>query len=174
MTGVQTCALPIFVIGGGNVAIDTSRVARRLGAESVDQYCLEKREEMPAHSWEVEEEEAEEVKVINSWGVKSILGGDQVNGIELKYCTAVFDSVHRFSPQYDEGTILKPDCDIVIVAAGMGPDTDAFENQLQLNRNRTIQINSDTQQSNVPYIFAAGDVVSGARFRSEEHTSELQ
>ncbi len=156
----------VVVIGGGNVAIDASRTALRLGAKSVRQVSLESRLEMPAHTWEVEEAITEGVTVLNSWGVKQVLGtGEgQVKGVELKRCTAVFDSNHRFSPQYDEAVTQTLNCDAVIVAIGMGPDTAAFANLLTLNRNRTITVDPATQQSSVPYIFAAGDVVSGASF----------
>jgi len=154
----------VVVIGGGNVAIDVSRTARRLGTRSVRLVSLESRAEMPAHSWEVEEALTEGVTVLNSWGVKQILGQGRVQGMELKRCTAVFDSARRFSPQYDETTTQRLDCDAVIVAAGMTPDTAAFADQIQLNKNRTIQVDPVTMQTSVPYIFAAGDVVSGASF----------
>ncbi|MFC2015110.1 FAD-dependent oxidoreductase [Chloroflexota bacterium] len=45
----------VVVVGGGNVAMDVARTARRLGATEVHAVCLESREEMPSHSWEVEE-----------------------------------------------------------------------------------------------------------------------
>ncbi|MHB8945794.1 MAG: FAD-dependent oxidoreductase [Bacillota bacterium] len=154
----------VIVVGGGNVAIDASRVARRLGAKSVRQVSLESRAEMPAHNWEVEEAEAEGVTVVNSWGIKQVLGEGRARGVELKRCTSVFDSDHRFSPKYDEANTQKMDCDAVIVAAGMGPDTAAFAELLPLNRNRTIQVDQATLQTSVPYIFAAGDVISGASF----------
>ncbi|HEY3315269.1 MAG TPA: FAD-dependent oxidoreductase [Bacillota bacterium] len=154
----------VVVIGGGNVAIDVSRSARRLGAKSVRQVSLESRTEMPAHTWEVEEAMAEGVTALNSWGVKQLLGEDQVRGVELKRCTAVFDADRRFSPQYDETVTDRLDCDAVIVAIGMGPDTAAFAGQVRVNKNRTIQVDPVTMQTNVPYIFAAGDVVSGASF----------
>ncbi|MHB9058675.1 MAG: FAD-dependent oxidoreductase [Bacillota bacterium] len=154
----------VIVVGGGNVAIDASRVARRLGAKSVRQVSLESRAEMPAHTWEVEEAEAEGVTVVNSWGIKQVLGEGRARGVELKRCTSVFDSDHRFSPKYDEANTQKMDCDAVIVAAGMGPDTAAFAELLPLNRNRTIQVDQATLQTSVPYIFAAGDVISGASF----------
>ena len=43
------------MIGGGNVAIDVALTARRTGAEKVTLVCLEKREEMPAWDYEIEE-----------------------------------------------------------------------------------------------------------------------
>ena len=62
------------MIGGGNVAMDVARSARRLGAAEVHAFCLESRPEMPAHPWEIEEAEEEGIQIHNSWGPKEILG----------------------------------------------------------------------------------------------------
>ena len=51
------------MVGGGNVAIDAARTARRLGAAAVHMVCLESRDEMPAHDWEVDEALAEGVEL---------------------------------------------------------------------------------------------------------------
>ena len=53
----------VAVVGGGNVAIDVARSAIRLGADKVMLFCLEKKEEMPAHVWEVEDAEKEGVEI---------------------------------------------------------------------------------------------------------------
>ena len=64
----------VVVIGGGNVAMDAARTARRLGVEEVHTVCLESRPEMPAHTWEIEEAEEEGIQVHNSWGPQEIIG----------------------------------------------------------------------------------------------------
>ena len=93
----------VLVVGGGNVAIDIARAAKRLGPSKVYMACLEKREEMPAWKWEIEEAEQEGIEIFNSWGPKAILEKNGiVTGIEFKRCTSVFDDQHRFSPRYDE------------------------------------------------------------------------
>jgi len=56
----------VLVIGGGNVAMDVARTARRQGGD-VSLICLETREEMPASIWEVEEAEHEGVAIVNRW-----------------------------------------------------------------------------------------------------------
>ena len=56
----------VVVIGGGNVAIDVALTAKRVGAEEVTLACLEKREEMPAWDYEVEEALEEGITIINS------------------------------------------------------------------------------------------------------------
>ena len=151
----------VVVVGGGNVAIDAARSARRLGA-TVEQVCLEQRREMPAFDWEIDEAIAEGVVLHDGWGVASVLGEGGVAGIALKRCTQVFDEAGRFSPAYDETVRRELSCDAVIVAIGMGPDTEAFGGTVRLQRNRTVATDQQTLQSSVPYIFACGDVVMGA------------
>jgi heterodisulfide reductase subunit A-like polyferredoxin len=149
------------VVGGGNVAVDAARSALRLGAESVDMVCLESRDEMPAYDWEVDDALAEGVVLHTSWGIVELTGDERVRGVTLKRCTAVFDAEGRFSPQYDEGVREELPTDAVIVAIGMTADTAAFAERLRLNGNRTIQADPRTLQTAVPWVFAAGDVVSG-------------
>jgi heterodisulfide reductase subunit A len=149
----------VLVVGGGNVAIDAARSARRLDAGSVTMVSLESCDEMPAHTWEVDEARSEGIVVDNSWGIHSILGDDHVTGVELKVCTCVFDPEGRFCPEYDEDQKKQLECDVIIVAAGMGADTAAFA--LPVNGNGTLQADPVTCQTEVAHVFAAGDVVTG-------------
>ena len=152
----------VAVVGGGNVAMDAARSTRRLGAASVQQVCLEQREEMPAFSWEIDEALEEGVVLHNGWGVMAVMGLDAVQGIDLKRCTEVFDQAGRFSPSYDETVRKAIDCDVIIVAIGMGPDTATFSQTLPSRNGRTIEVDRETLQSEVPYVFACGDAVTGA------------
>ncbi len=61
----------VLIVGGGNVAIDIARAAKRLGPSKAYMACLEKREEMPAWKWEIEEAEQEGIEILNSWGPTS-------------------------------------------------------------------------------------------------------
>ncbi|MCX6840906.1 MAG: FAD-dependent oxidoreductase, partial [candidate division WOR-3 bacterium] len=82
----------VVVIGGGNVAVDVALCARRLGAEDVTMVCLECREEMPAHEWEIADAVAEGVKLNPSWGPQAIAGENgKVTGLRTIECTRVFD-----------------------------------------------------------------------------------
>ncbi len=152
----------VVVVGGGNVAIDAARSARRLGATAVDEVCLEARAEMPAFDWEVDEALEEGVTLHDGWGIAAVLGTHGVEGIDLKRCTAVFDEARRFSPTYDETVRQTLACDVVIVAIGMGPDTAAFSPTLDRRGNGALVVDPQTLQSRVPHIFACGDVVDGA------------
>ena len=123
---VDVAGKRVLVVGGGNVAIDAARTARRLGAASVDQVSLECCEEMPAHDFEVEEARAEGITLHDGWGIDHFTGEGRVQGADLKVCTCVFDPEGRFHPEYDESQHKSLVCDVVIVAAGMGADTEAF------------------------------------------------
>jgi heterodisulfide reductase subunit A-like polyferredoxin len=149
----------VVVIGGGNVAMDVARTAIRNGARSVMALSLESLEDMPAHPQEVEEARAEGVVFKNSCGVSAFKGKGAIESVELLTCVAVFDSKGRFSPRYAEGVSGSLPCDLAVVAAGMRPDSGEFG--LPINSNGTIQVNSGTLQTSIPYVFAAGDVVVG-------------
>ncbi len=149
----------VLVVGGGNVAIDAARSARRLGAAAVHQASLECCEDMPAHDFEVEEAKAEGITLHDGWGVNHFTGNGRVESAVLKVCSCVFDPEGKFAPEYDESKQQTVECDVVIVAAGMGADTEKFG--LETNGNRTLKADPDTLQTSVPHIFAAGDVVTG-------------
>lgn len=149
----------VLVVGGGNVAIDAARSARRLGAASVDQVSLECCEEMPAHDFEVEEARAEGITLHDGWGIDHFEGDGAVRRAEIKVCTCVFDPDGRFHPEYDETRRDIIACDVVIVAAGMRADTETFG--LETNGDHTLVADPGTLQTAVPHIFAAGDVVTG-------------
>lgn len=149
----------VLVVGGGNVAIDAARTARRLGAAEVHQASLECCDDMPAHDFEVEEAKAEGIILHDGMGVHELLGGRAVETATLKVCTCVFDPAGKFAPEYDETKKETVDCDVVIVAAGMGADTASFG--LETNADRTVKADRGTLQTATPHIFAAGDVVTG-------------
>ena len=149
----------VVVIGGGNVAIDVGRTALRQGAASVQLVSLESLQEMPAHPQEIAEAKAEGVTFRNSCGVRDFAGDDTVQSVELMRCVAVFDDKGRFSPKYAEGGAGSIACDVVVVAAGMRPDSGEFG--LPVNASGTIQVDEGTLQTSLPHVFAAGDVVLG-------------
>ena len=156
---VDLAGKQVLVVGGGNVAIDAARTARRLGAAAVHQASLECCEDMPAHDFEVEEAKAEGITLHDGWGVNHFTGSGRVQSAELKVCSCVFNPEGKFAPEYDESKKQTVTCDVVIVAAGMGADTEAFG--LETNGNRTLKADPGTLQTSVPHVFAAGDVVTG-------------
>jgi len=158
----------VVVIGGGNVAIDVALSALRLpGVEEVQMACLESRSEMPAWEHEVQDALAEGVILNNSWGPKKIIGENgKAMGVEFKRCVSVFDETGRFSPSYDESQIMRIDADTVLVTIGQGTDIDFIKSdpvlsKLELTPRGTIVVNPETMQTNIPNIFASGEITTG-------------
>jgi heterodisulfide reductase subunit A-like polyferredoxin len=150
----------VVVIGGGNVAVDVALCARRLGAEDVTMVCLECREEMPAHEWEIQDALAEGVKLNPSWGPQAIAGENgKVTGLRTIECTRVFDDAHKFSPQFGCTEGFVP-ADTVILAIGQAVDADGFEG-FERGPGGTFKVNKLTLETAMSGVFAGGDMVSG-------------
>jgi heterodisulfide reductase subunit A-like polyferredoxin len=156
----------VVVIGGGNVAVDVALSALRIGAKEVEMFCLEKREEMPAYEWEIEDALEEGVKIHCSWGPERFEGKEgKVNGVCFKRCTSVFDADGRFSPSYDEKETTSSSADTVIVAIGQAADLSFLGKEYSLETVRDIALKSDevTLETNLPGVFAGGDGVTGPK-----------
>jgi len=153
----------VLVLGGGNVAMDVALAALRKGAKNVQVVCLEKREEMPAFKWEVEQVLEEGIPILNSYGVKKILGdGKEVTGAELIRCVSVFDQNGRFNPSFDEADKKVLESDMVILAVGQAPDSVTLSSLgFQMSETGTIKVNASTMETNVSSVFACGDIVHG-------------
>ena len=152
----------VVVIGGGNVAIDSARSALRLGARSVELYCLEARAEMPAHPWEIQEAEEEGVVVHPSWGVGQLRGeAGAVGRVELIRCTSVFDHEHRFRPSFEPSVRETAEASVVITAIGLAPNTAAFRSELELRPNGTLRADPETLATSRAGVYAGGDAVTG-------------
>jgi heterodisulfide reductase subunit A2 len=156
----------VVVVGGGNVATDVARSARRLGVPEVHAFCLEARHEMPAHPWEIVESEEEGVQIHNSWGPKEIFAKDgQVSGIEFMKCTSVFDKDRKFNPTYDPNVTTQIDCDTVIIAIGQATDLSAISRESRVKATRGGWLIADplTLATDEEAVFAGGDAVSGPK-----------
>jgi formate dehydrogenase beta subunit len=152
----------VVVVGGGNVAIDVSLTARRLGAKKVHLFCLEKKEEMPAHGWEIALAEQEGVLINNSWAPKKVLGETSVSGLSFMKCTSVFDREGQFNPTYDEKTTRKIESRTVILAVGLTADLGYLEalKRIAVQSGR-IEANPKDLSTGEKGVFAGGDVVTG-------------
>lgn len=153
----------VLVIGGGNVAIDVARTARRLGSRDVRLMCLEKREEMPAAPEEIHDALSEGVKIHYSLGPKRIVAKtDRLVGVETIRCTAVFNAAGKFAPQFKSGSEKILASDKVFVAIGQESLTAHLADEgIELNRNKTIKADAATLMTSVAGIFAGGESVLG-------------
>ncbi|MDA3731473.1 FAD-dependent oxidoreductase [Niameybacter massiliensis] len=157
----------VVVIGGGNVAIDVARTAQRMGAGTVEMYCLEKREEMPALDEEIDEALAEDIVIYNAWGPKRILVEEgRVVGIELKRCLSTLDATGRFNPKYDEKEIKVVKANHILVSVGQSMAWGELlkGSKMVLNPNKTLKSDPLTFQTSEGDVFAGGDAVTGPRF----------
>ncbi|MGB2815487.1 MAG: FAD-dependent oxidoreductase [Dehalococcoidales bacterium] len=156
----------VVVIGGGNVAMDVARTARRLGTGEVTAICLESAEEMPAHAWEIEEAVEEGVKIMNSWGPTEIIEKNgNAGGVNFKKCTAVFDGEGKFSPAFDENVTTSVGGDTVIIAIGQATDLSVLPEDTGIKTTRGGWLIADplTLATDEAGIFAGGDGVTGPK-----------
>ncbi len=156
----------VVVIGGGNVAIDVARTAVRQGGETINMYCLESADEMPALPEEIEEAQAENIAINNGWGPKRILCEDgKVKGIEFKKCVSVFRD-GKFAPEYDESQILTVEADHILLSVGQSIEWGKLleGSRVELGRGNTAQADALTYQTAQPDIFVGGDAFSGPKF----------
>ncbi|MGD0949217.1 MAG: FAD-dependent oxidoreductase [Candidatus Binatia bacterium] len=162
-TGARPTIGPnVLVIGGGDVAMDAARCARRLpGVKSVHLACLERREEMPAHSWEATEALEEGVIFHTSIGPTKILTeNEKVTGVAFRACTRVFDEAGKFAPRFDDAQVSALAADTVIVTIGQGVDAAALA-PVATGPGGRILADRETLATNVSGIFAGGDGVLG-------------
>jgi NADPH-dependent glutamate synthase beta subunit-like oxidoreductase/Pyruvate/2-oxoacid:ferredoxin oxidoreductase delta subunit len=153
----------VVVVGGGNVAVDVARVARRIGATEVSLVCLESTAQLPAWEWEVEESREEEVGLFTSWGPVEIIGRDEKTAsLLVKRCTRVFDENKRFSPLFNESETREFPADAVILAIGQEPSSGPFKS-CGVTGSGAIAVNQKTFATKMPRVYAGGDVVTGPR-----------
>jgi len=153
----------VIVAGGGNVAVDAARVARRLGAARVIVQYRRSREEMPAHDWEIAAAEEEGVQFQYLRAPQRFLGenGKLTHVESMKMKLGAPDAGGRRKPEPVPGTAHRIPAGLAILAVGLVPQTASFSPQLALKKDGTIAADPGTLQTSVPGIFAGGDVVTG-------------
>jgi len=155
----------VVIVGGGNVAMDTARTARRMGALEVRVAYRRGREGMPAHIAEVDDAETEGVAfefLVAPVSVVSDPAG-AVSGLRCqKMQLGAPDESGRRRPEPVAGSEFVIACEAVISAIGMTPDHAPYESLTTVAKGNRITVDPTTLQTEVPYLFAAGDVTSGA------------
>ncbi len=165
-TGNASYTGRVVVVGGGNVAIDASRVSIRSGAAEVTQLCLESEKEMPASEEEVCEALEDGVAIKHGWGPKEVLTEEgRVTGIVFKKCLSVFNKEGRFAPAYDEEDTITIACERVIFAVGQRTVWGSLlEGENVSFKGPAIVADKLTFQTEQPDIFVGGDVYTGPKF----------
>ena len=154
----------VVVVGAGNVAMDSARTARRLGAD-VSIVYRRSRAEMPARAEEINHAEEEGIKFSLLTNPVEILGENgKVNGLEaIKMELGEPDSSGRRRPIEIKGSEYEIPCDQVIVALGTSPNPiikNSMPN-LELTAKGTIKTD-DMGRTSIPRLYAGGDATTGA------------
>ncbi|MCG2776565.1 MAG: FAD-dependent oxidoreductase, partial [Desulfobacterales bacterium] len=151
----------VIVVGGGNVAVDVALSAMRCWANDVTMVCLEGREEMSAHEWEIQGVLDEGVRLLTSWGPHKILcENGQITGMELVHCVSVFDDQCIFNPSFDDAK-EKIEGDQVVLAIGQASDLTFLADDSQITVDRgLIVVDEDTLETGMKGVYAGGDVAA--------------
>ena len=156
----------VIVIGGGDTAMDCVRTSIRQKAKSVK--CLYRRdkENMPGSAREVSNAEEEGVEFIWLSGPKKFEGVNKIeNLIVNKMILGDPDETGRRKPIVDENSEFKLKADMVIKALGFDPEDLPYlfnEKELRVSKWGTVKIDFNSMETNLPGVFAAGDIVRGA------------
>ncbi|MGD8457053.1 MAG: FAD-dependent oxidoreductase [Anaerolineales bacterium] len=154
----------VLVLGGGNVAIDCARLARRLGKE-VEMACLECRDDMPAHSYEVDIACEEGITVHNSLTFEKILSDEngKITGVEASSVASFsFDESGRLQLEIVPDSKQVIECDTVIFAVGQRVAMGFLEEAgIKPSKRRTVEVDPDTFATSREGVFSAGDTVRG-------------
>lgn len=154
----------IIVIGGGNVAFDVARSARRLGGDvtvvSLESEDKTSKDGLPADQEEIKGAWEEGINMVCSRGVSSIIGkGGKFTGIRTPLCTCVFDKEGRFNPSFDLSDVMTIDGEILIITVGQGPDRTLLQHEGLLDESGRLAVDPLTLQSTrKDWVFVGGDV----------------
>ena len=156
----------IVVIGGGDTAMDCVRTAIRQNAKSVKCLYRRDRENMPGSAREVYNAEEEGVEFIWLSNPKKFIGKEKISSVLVeKMKLEDQDSSGRMKPVPISNSNFEIKADMVIKALGFDPENlpKLFGNSnLAVSTWGTVKINLKSMATNIPGIFAAGDIVRGA------------
>lgn len=155
----------VAVIGGGNMAMDSVRTAKRLGAEKAMIIYRRSEQEMPARLEEVKHAKEEGVEFLtlhNPIEYKADEKGRVKQVVLQKMELGEPDASGRRSPVPIPGAIETLDIDLAIVSVGVSPNPIVPHSipGLELGRKGTIAVN-ENMESSIPMIYAGGDIVRG-------------
>jgi NADH-quinone oxidoreductase subunit F len=154
----------VAVVGGGNTAIDAARTAWRLGADVTVLYRRERRD-MPAIPEEIEEALEEGIRIeYLTVPVEAVAENGKLSRLRCaRMALSRFDDSGRRKPVPIEDSEFEMEADTLIPAVGQKPDLAFLDGNPKLKRTKAgaLAVDPETLATNVPGIFAGGDVVSG-------------
>lgn len=157
----------VAVVGGGNVAMDAARCAKRLGAENVYIIYRRSEEEMPARNEEIHHAKEEEIifKLLNN---PVAIHGDEQGKVKQIECVEMElgepDASGRRRPIEKKGSNFLLDVDCVVIAIGNSPNPliRSTTEGLEANKKGCIIVDDNTLQTTREGVYAGGDAVTGA------------
>lgn len=159
---VEQIGEKVLVVGGGDVAMDCSRVSKRIkGVKEVYSICLEDSfDAMASSNHEIKGAIEEGVKFNHAQAIKSISVDEngRVSKVQLKKCLSMLDNEGRFSPKFDDSEITELQVDTIVFAIGQAVKGDFAKDVLAQRPNTTFECNKLTLQSTSnEKVFLAGD-----------------
>ena len=155
----------VVVIGGGNVAMDVTRSAIRLGASKVTCVYRRRQEDMTAQAEEIEGAVAEGAELLTLQAPLRIEADDQGRAAALWTQPQIIGEVDRQGRPRPGTASVEPrriPADIIIVAIGQGIESHGFEQSgIQIQRGGTLLADSSTRLPDLEGVFAGGDCVTG-------------
>ena len=156
----------VAIIGGGNTAMDSVRTARRLGAERAMIIYRRSEEEMPARIEEIKHAKEEGVEFLTLYNPIKYIGDEKGKVKQMllqKMELGEPDASGRRSPIAISGKTELINVDEVVVSVGVSPNP-LIPNSikgLQVSKWGTIIVDQDTMRSDIPDLYAGGDIVRG-------------
>lgn len=156
----------VVIVGGGNVAMDSARMALRLGAESIIVY-RRSRDEMPARKEEIHHAEEEGVQIKILTNPKRIIGDEKGRVIAIECLRMELgepDSSGRRKPIPIPGSEFIIETDTVVMALGNNPNPLIPQTtpDLKVTKRGTIIVDENTMATSKEGVYAGGDIVTGA------------
>lgn len=153
----------VVVLGGGNVAFDCARSAKRLGAAKVHVACLEARDTMPADEEEIVQAMEEGIVLHPARTFEGITGTDRATGVDLMSVASLTFNENR-QPIIEKvpGSEQHIAADTVIFAVGQRPALSA-EMGVPLGRGNCIVVGENSTATAIHGLFAAGDAIYGTK-----------
>jgi NADPH-dependent glutamate synthase beta subunit-like oxidoreductase len=153
----------VIVTGGGNVAFDVARSARRQGGKvtvvALEREDKDHRDGIPADEDEIRGAWEEGIRIVHSRGVRKIVGQNgRFTGIDCPACVSVFDE-QGFNPKFDCSDCIDLEGDVLIITVGQAPDRYMLLKEGLLDEQARLDVDHLTLQSRKkPWVFVGGDV----------------
>lgn len=147
----------VAVIGGGNVAMDSARTIKKLGAKKVYVIYRRAEEQMPAERKEIESAKEEGIEFLFQNNIVKVLGNKHVEKIEcIKTKLIKKEGEDRLSPVNIEGSNYIMNMDYVVMATGSKPEEKVIE-KFEKNKWGYIAVN-EKMQTSIKNVYAGGDI----------------